>query len=234
MDVMLKYNMNEAETLAYKIGLDWLRQSVQLFPNYHHAKGFPVKGDPRKNYLFKICYKLQRETRGIVEDYSQYIRAQLDIMRAIKIGEHHPQIGASILVGDKAWIRWKVWKKKFKSIVENSTLEDVGLDKTDEDKVIVELIQTKKYLEGKYGKPYHEHQIMMAKSEMERWVALEKVSPFYALLSPWARKHCNFKNVFDEDLYKSSVTKRIEEKFKEMFANELQNDAIPLGTGLAS
>lgn len=219
---IINLKMSDLEAKAYKVALLWMAISHEVFPDYTHNKGFPKNGDPRKSMLFKYCYKLIRETQGLVPDneYSQYIRAQLDIMRHIRIGDCHPYIGPQILVGDRAWIRWKVWKKKFKSIIENSTLEDVGLDKTDEDKVIVELTQTKKYLAGKFGGSYQEPQIMMAKHDMERWVALEKVSPFYVLLSPWAKRHCNFNNVFDEDLYKASITPNITSKFKELFPNE--------------
>lgn len=219
---ILNLHMDDLQAKAYKVALLWLEISHQVFPNYEHGKGFPKKGDPRKSMLFKYCYKLVRETQGLVPDneYSQYIRAQLDIMRAIRIGDVHPFIGPQILVGDRAWIRWKVWKKKLKAITENSTLEDVGLDKTDEDKIIKELEDTKKFLYGRFGGSYAEPQIMMAKHDVERWVALEKVSPFYALLSPWAQKYCNFKNVFDEDLYRSSINRTIEHKFKELFAHE--------------
>lgn len=219
---IINLKMSDLEAKAYKVALLWMSISHEVFPNYAHSKGFPKTGDPRKSMLFKYCYKLIRETQGLVPDneYSQYIRAQLDIMRAIRIGDCHPYIGPQILVGDRAWIRWKVWKKKLKSITDNSSLEDVGLDKTDEDMVIKELIQTKKYLEGKFNGTFQEHQIMMAKHDMERWVALEKVSPFYVILSPWSQKHCNFKNVFDQELYSASITPAIKIKFKELFVNE--------------
>jgi hypothetical protein len=216
------FKMDDLQAKAYKVVHLWLSISREVFPNYSHGKGLPKRGDPRKSMLFKFAYKLVRETQGVIPDneYSLYIRAQLDILRAIRIGDCHPFIGPIILCGDKAWIRWKVWKKKLKSHTESSTLEEVGLSATDENKVIDELVQTKKYLEGKFSGTYQEHHIMMAKHDMERWVALEKVSPFYALLSPWARKYCNFKNVFDEDLFRASVTPTIDKRFQELFNNE--------------
>jgi len=219
---IINLKMSDLEAKAYKVALLWMGISHEVFPDYAHTKGFPKTGDPRKSMLFKYCYKLIRETQGLVPDneYSQYIRAQLDILRAIRIGDCHPYIGPQILVGDRAWIRWKVWKKKLKAITENSTLEDVGLDKTDEEKVVKELVATKKYLEGKFTSGYQEPQVMMAKTEIARWVALEKVSPFYVILSPWTQRHCDFKNVFDEELYRSSITPNIRAKFTELFPDE--------------
>lgn len=46
----------------------------------------PRTGDPRKCHLFRIVWKLLRDTKGIIDDtqLTHYIRAQLEILKGIK------------------------------------------------------------------------------------------------------------------------------------------------------
>ena len=56
--------MTPEEELACKIVLIWNEKTRTIFPNYSHPK---IKvGDPRKSLIFKIAYKLCRETAGLL------------------------------------------------------------------------------------------------------------------------------------------------------------------------
>src|SRR5579885_1638384 len=95
LDPIFEYNMNAEETLAYKLGLLWMAISDKLMPDYKYATRYPKKGDPRKSSLFKYCWKLSRETKGLIDvkDYKLYIAAQIHMLMAIEIGNTHPNIG---------------------------------------------------------------------------------------------------------------------------------------------
>lgn len=191
LDPIFEYNMNPEETLAYKLGLLWMALTDKIFPDYRHSSNFPKKGDPRKSSLFKYCYKLARETKGLMElkDYKLYIAAQLQILKSIEIGNTHPLISPACLVGDKAWIRWKVWKRKYDNIGKSKNLEEAGLAKANFDDVKKELDKTKKFLDSKFG-TLTEETFKLKYKEIERNIALGTISGFYAALSPWVAQYC--------------------------------------------
>lgn len=204
LDPIFEYNMNKEEILAYKLGLLWMAISNKLFPDYKHSSKYPKKGDPRKSSLFKYCYKLAKETKGLIEtkDYKLYIAAQLHILKSIQIGQTHPLIGPWCLVGEKAWVRWKIWKRKYDNIGKSKTLEEVGLDKAKFEDVKKELDKTKKFLDNKFGK-LSEDLFKLKCKDIERNISIGTISGFYAALCPWVAKYCNlgdmdltyFKNV---------------------------------------
>jgi hypothetical protein len=209
LDPIFEYNMNPEEILAYKLGLLWMALADQIFPDYRHSSNFPKKGDPRKSNLFKYCYKLAKETKGLIpeKDYKLYIAAQLQMLKSIEIGNTHPLISPVCLVGDKAWIRWKVWKRKYDNIGKSKNLEEAGLAKANFEEVKKELDKTKKFLDTKFGTLNEETFILKCK-EIERNIALGTISGFYAALSPWVTKYCKlgdldlefFKNVDDQTI----------------------------------
>jgi len=217
LDPIIEYSMPEDHAFAYKLGLMWVNFSKKVFPNCN-TTNYPRKGDPRNSSLFKYCYKLQRDTKGLIipGEYKLYIMAQLHILKAIEINNSHPYIAVQCLVGDKAWVRWKVWKKNFDNIQKAKTLKEVSLEKTDIVTIKTELEQTKKLLESKIK---NEAQFIEMAREIERWVSFGKVSGFYAVLSPWAKKHCDMKNV-DISQYCASITAEVENCFRELFSLE--------------
>jgi hypothetical protein len=216
LEPIILYKMDEKQSLAYKIGLLWLVLSRKKFPEYIHTKTYPKKGDPRKCSLFKYCYKLVKETQGLIPDdeYKLYIKAQLDILRAINQGD--VLVEPVCLSGDKAWVRWKLWKKKFDKLNQSTTASAAGVAQDPIHEIIINLKRTRAFLEGKFGN-YGEEQIMMAVRDMKRWLVLGKITPYYALLSPWAKKHLKDPGV-DLGLYR--VTVEVEVEFKKIFANE--------------
>lgn len=223
LEPIIDYEMTPLQAKAYKLGLQWLVLSRKCFPNYRHSKGYPRKGDPRRCMLFQCCLKAVRETQGLIPDneYKFYIKAQLDVLRAIDIGGRHPQIEPNCLAGDKAWVRWKIWKRQYDKLAKGgSSKEEAGLDVTPLADIIKELNTTKAFLEGRFEGHPKEEQIMMGHRDMERWITLGKVSGYYASLSPWVKKYCKTLTV-DLELYTKSITPEVKEHFNNQFAYEL-------------
>lgn len=219
LDPIFEFNMNPDETLAYKLGLLWMAISHKMFPDDKHVTGFPKKGDPRKSSLFKYCYKLMRETKGLIEvkDYKLYIAAQLHMLKAIEIGNTHPLIGPWCLVGEKAWVRWKMWKRKYDNIGKSKTLEEVGLDKSNFEEVKKELDKTKKFME-KFS-ILTESDFQLKAKEVERNISLGTISGFYAALSPWVAKYCK---LGDMDLaYYNTTDQQARDYFDKLFPDHV-------------
>ena len=195
-DAAEKYGMTDLEACATDIVMEWLQQSRKKFPDYRHAT--MKKGDPRKSLIFKIAYKLVRETNGILtkDDYPLYVRAQLDVLKAINKDNSHPLIDPSCLVGEKAWKRWKLWKKRYDEIKKRpveAVQTGVGAQKA-----IDGLHKTKEFLVKTFGaditiEKFKESYI---NNNIFRWINLGKISPYYLAISPF------IKSIFTEDDYK--------------------------------
>lgn len=221
LDPIFEFKMNEEETTAYKIGLLWIAITAKLFPDYRRVGGYPKRGDPRKSSLFRHCYTLRKKTKGIIEpkDYKHYILAQLQMLKAIQIGDLHPNIGPWCLIGDKAWTRWKVWKKKFENVEASQSVEKVGLDKAKLQDIINELIKTRKVIESKLGS-YNEETFKFKAKEITRLLSLGLISGFYAAISPWFKKYCQLGD-FDIKFYNDSVTHEVQEYFNKQYPEEI-------------
>jgi hypothetical protein len=211
LEPIIDYNMSEEESLAYKIGLMWLEVSLNTFPTYKHSYHYPKKGDPRKSNLFKFCYKLQRETKGLIEqqEYYYYIVAQLQILKTLNL-DTHPLITPQCLVGDKAWIRWKLWKNKF----DKANKKELPLkEEYNLIEIKKELLKTKKFLDSKFG-TLDEENFPILKKDITRYIALGMISGFYAVLSPLVQKHCNLEKI---DLSCYTANEAVNNVFKEVF-----------------
>ena len=75
LDAVEKYNMDDLEAKACNLSAMWLEQSRRAFPDYRHST--MKKGDPRKSLIFKIAYKLARETQGILENNEHILNLNL-------------------------------------------------------------------------------------------------------------------------------------------------------------
>lgn len=182
---------NELEEKAYRIGLIWIFLYKKNFPDDRTYIKYPKNKDPRTSYLFKHCYKLIKETQNIFkfEQYKFYIQAQFDILKA-----NNANIDPICLNGDKAWIRWKVWNKKFKNI------QITEIPYTN----ILNLINNDyKFLKNKEK----------TQENIKKWVETGKLSPFYPILSPLGFK-------MDLENYEKMVNNEIKEEFKKVFHEE--------------
>lgn len=229
LEDIIRYQMTPLESKAYKIALLWEELSAKEFPNYQHTR-LRKKGDPRKSLLFKYCYKLVQETQGIITDgeYRLYVLSQLNILKNMRTTNIHARVDPGILCGEKAWKRWKLWKKLYdqkkkeydnkipmaKNVASNSSLES-------------EFKRTYKFLFEKYNKNPSYQQIYQAvhNHTMIRWVTIDRVSPYYILLSPYVGKAVGGKSLdefflFKLDVYKESLNSDIKEIFKNIFNYE--------------
>lgn len=219
-----KYKMNSLESKAYKVCLIWIEKSRKIFPNYNHTK--LRSGDPRKSILFKVCYKFVRETEYYFDEsnHGLYVQAQLDILKHINIGKEHPLIDVNCLVGEKAWKRWKLWKKKYDTV---SQIKKQNTEiKVNKSKIYEALKKTREFIRLNIGEsPSVEKYAELEKNrQLYRWINFGKISPYYIVLSPYIKKivsHEELKKLhFDLDIYKAGVDDSIIKCFKDFFSYE--------------
>lgn len=219
-----KYKMDELEVKALKVCQIWMEMSKKIFPSYNHNKF--GKGDPRKTLMFKVCYKLIRETSGFIgdDDYPLYVRAQLDILKHISLDKGHPLIEVNCLVGDKAWKRWKLWKKKYDTTVQIRSKS--ATTKVNNPKIIEALRKTKEFFSLQFeNKPtYEKFKELEKDGSLYRYVNFGKISPYYLVLSPYFEKlskECVMQKMnFDIQLYKTGIDESTLEHFKNLFIYE--------------
>ena len=224
LDAVEKYNMDDLEAKACNLSAMWLEQSRRTFPDYRHSK--MRKGDPRKSLIFKIAYKLARETQGILEnnEYSLYIRAQLEVLKYINSGKDHPLIDPNCLVGEKAWKRWKLWKKRYDS-VKNKPAESVA-NGIGFQKAIDGIEKTKEFLTKTFGSELtvEKYRECYINNNIFRWINLAKISPYYIAISPFIKSiftEDDYKKInFDIKVYLSCINKDVEQKFRQLFPLE--------------
>lgn len=125
-----KYNINDYQEIrAIIIYYYWNFYFDSLFSNLINKKS---KKDPRKTVLFRYCYKLQRETIGILDeqDYKDYVFCQLKgLKNYIEKTGNLIQVTPNILNFDKGYKRWKYFKYKLNKIkYTNKILPNVNID----------------------------------------------------------------------------------------------------------
>jgi hypothetical protein len=224
-DPIFQWKMNAAEAAAYKLAVIWEQQTKKYFPDEKITR-LPKKSDPRKSNLYRYCWKLVRETRGLLkpEEYKLYIIAQLQIIKKFK-GRVEP----NCLVGEKAWIRWRVWKRMFdRKMAEQKNIE-VNPPPADSS-VVKDLDKTKLFLYEKCGGvPTPEKLQELTKGgKLYNWIDAGKISKVYLILSPivaaaFDMKELSKKCGFMPDFYKSKATADIVEHFKSEFAEEFRS-----------
>ncbi len=221
-DALFEYDITcPAEIRAYKLTLLWVKLSRDFFPDYKHAK-MRTAGDPRKSLIFKYCYALQRKSQGILEesDYPLYVRAQLEILKHITKGNQHARIEPSCLTGDKAWVRWKLWKRKYDE--RSQVIEDKLPIPAPQRKMADALDRTKDFLVQSFGGDVRLEKLREAvqNKNLHRWVKLGKVSPYYLVLSDLvaqATTDVDGLASMDLDVFRQVITPEIRVYFRELF-----------------
>lgn len=231
---IIEYNMSEQEAEAYKLAIMYQEEFQRMFPpdnksiaaSSYRGNSLPKRGDPRNSNLFRHCWKLLRETRGLLkfEHRRLYLRAQITAVGS----KSNAYIEPNIIVGDRAWWRWKVykwlWEKKLATI--NSEAPPPSATSTDP-KIAKELVFTKKHLFEKCnGEPSIEKIDEFVNSGIFRfWIMQGKVSKYYVVLSLWMTKHkdqiakeCSF----DLKLLDSKITDHLKEYFNHEFKYETE------------
>ena len=220
LEPIIKYKMDDMEAKAFKIAIIWQEECNRELPKESCVR-LKKNSDPRKSTLFKYCYKLAKETKGILKDNELplYVRAQLQILKSIREGEVHALIEPHCLVGEKAWKRWKIWRYKYQKAMNRITgSEDLGIS-TKAPKIIVEINKTKEFLESRGC--LSEDGFKNNLQSMTLWASLGQVSYFYVVLSPWIKKFLSPDHFeFDHVYYRSSITPQVEEHFRKTFEHE--------------
>lgn len=239
LEAIFTYKMDGLQAMAYKIALMWQELCRKEFPDYRHGYGSSLpKGDPRKSYLFKICLKLVYETQGMVEpkDYRLYIVAQLQTLKSIRNEQGiHALIEPGCLVGDKAWKRWIGWKIDFERRKDGRLSENLmRVNAVSPNLIILELGRTKKFFTEDF--PIKANQDIIESCVRERlirkWLSYKKISPYWAVMSPWMR-HSLKKYPpadalgLDLGVYSPACTEDIIKRFREIFDYEFtSSDSI--------
>lgn len=219
--LIAEYGMNSDESQAFKIGLLWEEITRHLFPHFKGLAKFPEEGDPRRSSLFKWSWKFMRETRGIIrpDEYRHYMRANLEFIK-----HHKGNISPNVLCGDKAWVRWKVWKRLYDA----KMAERNGEIPFEPDPTICnKLDTTKRFLFEKCeGEPTIEKmQKYFDDKVLNLWIMTGKVSHFYLVLSPFVASICPVAFLerdlaFDAKVYENKITDDVRTYFKREFPHE--------------
>lgn len=185
--------MTPEETEVYRIAVTYEQEFRRIFADRLDAQTLrkniiPRTGNPLKSSIFRYMWKLRRETRGLLEidEYRFYIQSNLEILKL-----KNAFVEPNVVCGDKAWIRYKVWKrlidKKCEEIAQQVSVEAVA------PKHYHELDRTKKFLyERCDGEPTSQKLKTFLDSNIFRfWIMQGKVSQFYAAHSPFLAKNCD-------------------------------------------
>jgi len=232
LETILNYEMTSMEAKAYKIACLFKDNMRRACPD---QMGRANRGDPRKTYLFKCCYKLLREKDRQIEDsdYPLYVRAQFDILKSMtkKNKDYLLCVTPSCLLGERAWKRWYLWKKLYDyQIAQPLTAEERGVDRNDEKRVTGLLMDDKEFLTTRLKELTRENVEKAVEGRaLLRWVANGQLSPYYALLSPvlheWLKDHkLTVDSIFHIDfgLYEPGLTEGIKEFFHVEYQYEFE------------
>jgi hypothetical protein len=232
LQTILAYNMSVEEGEVFHIALTYEQEYRKLFAleadgQSIRRNSIPLRTDPRRSNLFRQCWKLRRETRGLIEqaEYRSYIRANLFIIKANK-GHIEP----NCVTGDKSWIRYKVWKRRYdQKMAEISEKTPPPSVSTTSPKIIMEIDRTKKFLfERCEGQPTYDKILKFVENGFFRlWVTTGKISSFYLVLSPFIEK-TNKKGLLftystsSEVLVLEKITQEIKNYFKHEYSYEFE------------
>lgn len=225
LEPIITYDMTANEARAYKISLLWAGLSRKEFPTHKFGKVSP-NGDPRKSLLFKYCYKLAILTKGVIPDaeLKLYVTAQLQILKRCGIEENiDTLISPACLVGDKAWRRWKLWKKEYDAaMAEASRAAPDQSNAVRTDRVLDGLDSTRRFLLTQFDgrlPSSEEIEFEAVGHRLREWVVRGKVSPYYVLLEPsLAQTDHERAFSFDPELYRPSITQGVREHFVKTFS----------------
>lgn len=208
----------EAEVFSY--ASLYVKEFKKIFGSHCDGEtirrnSLPKRNDPRKSSLFKHCWKMRRETRGLLEshEYKNYIYANLLI---IKINKGYIQ--PNCICGDKAWVRYKVWKRFFdqKNNETTATLSTSIMNPA----ILADIDRTKKFLFEKCSGEVNKEKIInfINKGSFRSWVASGKVCMYYIVLSPFLAD-------IDKDTFVlNSSIKLIQEKITKEIKNYFENE----------
>lgn len=226
---ILDYDLTEEEGKAFRLALIWEDLTRQMFPKEKGVARLP-SGDPRKSTLFRFCWKLRRETRGLLkfEEYKLYMKANLTM---IKVKNLH--LSPNVLCGDSAWIRWRIWKRLYdKKLLEMAGDENKKLNVEVTPAVVKKLETTKRFLFEKCeGQPSIDKlRAFYDDKSLHLWAGT-RIAHLYLLLSPWVKEVAPIKMLeremfFDAKVYEEQINENVKIYFRQEFAHEFGEPLI--------
>jgi hypothetical protein len=236
-DAIFQWNMTNAESETFSLACIYETQFLRLFKGFKNFGGefrrntLPKRSDPRKSLLFKHCWKLRRETRGLLEphQYKRYIVANLSILKLNYLKhDGSVRVEPNSICGDGAWMRWMMFERWCKNKDTDVSSEPPAPSVANTDiKVIIEIDRTKKFLyERCEGDPTQEKISNFFESGIFKfWTMTEKVSKFYIVLSPFVDQACNIEEFsdscsFDPILFRQKITDEVKDYFKYEYTHE--------------
>ena len=173
-----------------------------------------------------------RETEQKIdeEDYPIYIQAQIDIIQSVTAAHRKdPNLQPNCLVGEKAWNRWLVWRKKYQHRLASAEMIQSAENTPQLTKSVkIALNEAKDFLTKKL-EILTKDQIKAAVSSrtLLRWAATGQISPYYVLLSPilnqWlAERKLDASDILHIDLnfYRPAINEEIKSYFRESYGHE--------------
>lgn len=232
LDAVFQWNMKPLEAEVFSLAVTYEQLFRKIFGAQADGQAVrrnsvPKRSDPRKSNLFKHCWKLRRETRGLVEshEYKNYILANLTIIKL-----HNGHVQPNCICGDRAWVRYKVWKRLYdEKMAEAGCAAPPPSVSTTNPKLIGEIDRTKKFLFEKCeGEPtYDKIRQFIENGIFKLWVATGKVSPYYLVLSPYVKKTGAIDSLFS--ICPSSqgvINDKITPEVRNYFNHEYQHEVV--------
>lgn len=229
-DAIFQWNMSNDEVEAYKLAVCYEKEFRKIFGEEIDGQTLrrnvlPMRTDPRKSNLFRHCWKMRRETRGLMEssEYKNYIVGNLMILKIQKA-----RVSPNVICGDKAWVRYKVWKRKFDAkMADTSAAAPAPSVSSTDPKIIQQIDRTKKFLfERCDGQPdFDKIKGFIDSGFFKFWVATGKVSQFYIALSPYVGKAIGPEKLAEQCGFSIDVVReKITEEVKRYFSHEYRHE----------
>lgn len=234
---IFEYNMTNDEIEAFKLAVLYEKEYRRIFlaaedaadrRNFVKKNSLPRSKDPRKCGLFKQCWKMRRETRGLLQgdEYKLFITGNLTLA---KVSPKMTIIEPTVICGDNAWIRYKIWKRKYdQKMAEVACTAPPPSVSTTNPKIIHAIDKTKKFLfERCDGQPtFDKIKAFIDSGIFKFWVMTGKVSQFYVVLSPFVSKACNMEELatqcnFSPALMREKCTQEVKDYFNHEYTHEL-------------
>ena len=229
-----KWRMTPDEASVYGLALLYQQEFLKLFQGTDQSyklNTVPKTIDPRKSNLFRHCWRLRRETKGLLQpdQYRQYIHANLMVLKLNKAA-----VRPDCICGDRAWIRWKVWERWYNQKIDetNVTLDIKAEANLAEPRIIRDIDQTKKFVfEICEGSPTQDKvKELIDSGNFRVLVMMRKISPCYLVLSPFVSKSCDVAKLaadccIDPALIKDLANEAVRNYFKKEFEHEYRGTA---------
>ena len=220
LEPILKYEMTPEQARAYKLSLLWIELVRREFPNDWARNKLRKSGDPRKSQLFRHCLKLVQETKNLIkpEEYKLYITAQLKIFKRLQSEGVHALVEPNILTGERAWKRWLFWKRDYDKRMKQNIPDALEMNNIMSPALIIhQLENTKKFLEKEGVTTKGNIQLMIDSGTFKQWFKMEKISPYFLMLSPLVKEAVgrkDLKEVFDQDFSIYKISPEVEQWFQ--------------------